>query len=479
MARITPQGVAPTTLPAYIERLNATYRAALGQDLSVAAESPQGQLIGNEALQLTEQDEALVTLANAFALPTALGFQLDNLGSLLGIGRRSARQSLVAVTLSGDSGTSIPADSRARTTAGDTFALTAAITIGTEGTVTGTMRAVEEGPVPAEAGALTEILDLVVGWTGVTNPTAATLGRLTESDVAYRSRYARLVAHNGRSGVENIQARILAVDGVEDAIVYENDTDSDVTLQELTITARSILAIVQGGTDADVGRAILETKPVGIPTSGTESVGVLHAQGQTTTIQFSRVMLVPLSVDATIAVGDAFPSDGVTLIKQRCAQWIAGIFSALPGYFDKTGQGIGESLDVRRLDTPILSVPGHRIADGPTALLKAGDGVVLDNTSTVEYVYQATAENTAPATPTGGVTTDDFVPTGWSADPIEPTGASIYVWRSTRTQTGGAWTNSDFATPILWSTIELPDPPALNDRFTLAEDDVAVEVSFA
>ncbi len=79
-------------------------------------------------------------------------------------------------------------------------------------------------------------------------------------------------------------------------------------------------------------------------------------------------------------------------------------------------------------------------------------GTVVANTGTLEYVYRATAENIAPDTPTGGAGSDDFVPTGWSASDIAPTAALPYVWRSTRTQTGGSWTASDFAAPALFSS---------------------------
>ena len=80
-------------------------------------------------------------------------------------------------------------------------------------------------------------------------------------------------------------------------------------------------------------------------------------------------------------------------------------------------------------------------------------GTVIANTATVEHVYRATETNIAPNTPTGGATSDDFVPTGWSAIDIAPTVARRYVWRSTRTQTGGAWTAADFAAPTLFSSL--------------------------
>ena len=88
-----------------------------------------------------------------------------------------------------------------------------------------------------------------------------------------------------------------------------------------------------------------------------------------------------------------------------------------------------------------------------TLVLGTTLGTAVDNTDTVEYVYRATDDDTAPATPTGGAGTDDFVPTDWSADAPEPTIALPYVWRSTRTQDGGAWADDDFAEPELFSEL--------------------------
>ena len=87
MARVTAQGIEPTTLQGYIEALEAAFRSALGQDLDLAPETPAGQLVGTLALTLTEADEALVAVGNGMSHSRALGVQLDDLGSLLGIPR--------------------------------------------------------------------------------------------------------------------------------------------------------------------------------------------------------------------------------------------------------------------------------------------------------------------------------------------------------------------------------------------------------
>ncbi len=87
MARVTAQGIEPTTLQGYIEALEAAFRSALGQDIDLAPETPAGQLVGTLALTLTEADEALVAVGNGMSRSRALGVQLDDLGSLLGIPR--------------------------------------------------------------------------------------------------------------------------------------------------------------------------------------------------------------------------------------------------------------------------------------------------------------------------------------------------------------------------------------------------------
>ena len=87
MARVTAQGIEPTTIQGYIDALEAAFRSALGQDIDLAPETPAGQLVGTLALTLTEADEALVAVGNGMSRSRALGVQLDDLGSLLGIPR--------------------------------------------------------------------------------------------------------------------------------------------------------------------------------------------------------------------------------------------------------------------------------------------------------------------------------------------------------------------------------------------------------
>ena len=68
-----------------------------------------------------------------------------------------------------------------------------------------------------------------------------------------------------------MESNVLEVSDVEDLLVRDNDTTSDVTLQGKIITPRSLYVAVQGGSDADVAQEIADSKGAGQPTVGAVS----------------------------------------------------------------------------------------------------------------------------------------------------------------------------------------------------------------
>ena len=355
MAVVTPAGIEPTTLEQYVDRLGAAFRSALGDDLDLAAESPQGQILTALALRLVEVDEAIVAVGNGMSRQRAIGSQLDDLGSLLGVARIVEARSTVTVTLAGQAGTTIPAGTRARTTDGDVFETPMdvagdvyVVVIPSGGSVTATMRAVEPGPVPAPAATLTSVVDLVAGWETITNAAAASLGRLAETDEEYRARYALVTARNARGSLEAVRAALLEVEGVRAVGVAENDSATAVTRQTVVISAHGIYAVVEGGANEAVAAAIARTKSAGATTSGAVSVTHTYRGGTTGTIRFARPIELALEVSIDIAPRADFPSSGVTRIIRGLVAHVAQL-------------RIGQALDTRRLLTPVQAVPGHTV----------------------------------------------------------------------------------------------------------------------
>ena len=66
-----------------------------------------------------------------------------------------------------------------------------------------------------------------------------------------------------------------------------------------------------------------------------------------------------------------------------------------------------------------------------------------------EFIFRRTANETAPPRPTGGETTDDYVPAGWSDDPLGVTASLPYEWVAQRHRRAGAW--GAFSTPGIWA----------------------------
>ena len=273
MITVDGTGVTAASLDGWIERLQELMRGALGDDLSLEAQTPQGQLIGVLSLMLVELGEAFVALAATTSVDHAVGAQLDAIGSVLDVYRVEATRSMVTATVTGVGGTNLPQGSRAKTVPGGREFRTVSDVVLSAAGVPVEMEAVETGPVDAAAGSLTEIVTLVVGWETVTNPSIAALGGDRQADGSYRTTYLARTAHSSVGPLAALEAAL------EDALAgktrrLENSTDAAVVVQEWTVPAHSILVVAEAGTDADVVRAVETHRGMGVGTLTAISGGV-------------------------------------------------------------------------------------------------------------------------------------------------------------------------------------------------------------
>ena len=375
MATITSEGVTPTSLAAYRTILENRYRQAFGDDLSLDAETPVGQIIGIEALANAEIDEIVVNYVNGFSTSHAVGRQLDDLVSLLRIARQGATNSTLTLRLSGVAGTTVHAGSRARSSEGTEWATDADATIASSGTIDAAATAVSEGAITAAVNTITTIVTLIAGWETVTNTTAAIPGRDSESDLSLRTRYRSSTSRLANGPIDAIRAALIDA-GVTRLRVVPNDTGADSTVQSVTINAHTILCIVQSGTDADIADAIERSKGLGTGTSGTTTVG---------DIRFTRASTVPIAVAVTTVGNERFPADGLLQIKQSLVDYSLGLWTGQTGQFDTDGFLIGQPIIVNRLYSPVNSVPGHT-----TSILTAtrqSDGSALPGLPQLHQLY--------------------------------------------------------------------------------------------
>lgn len=302
----------------------AEWRTAFGQDLVVTPETPQGVIITMEV----ESRDAMVRnnaeLANQINPDIAGGVWLDAIWALTTGGRRGASRSrLIGVEFRGTALTLIPAGSIATVQGtGAQFYTTANILLDNTGFATGAMESVDTGPIAAAPNTLVQVASSVLGWEQVTNPNAAELGRLVESDVASRRRRRQTLALQSVALPEAIISRLYDIDGVRSLSFRENVTDASIIIDGVTLVEHSIYVCVEGGTDLEVATALLETKSLGAAWNGSVVVNVTEpASGQVYEVKFARPTELTFLARVTVKSSTL---DVQTIVPAAIAQYVAG-----------------------------------------------------------------------------------------------------------------------------------------------------------
>lgn len=290
------------------DEIAAAQRASssLGPDWDTSAESPEGQLNAVMVEALAELWEQLGVIYRARDPNGATFAALDAATALTGTNRRPATKGTVPLRLSVAAGKTVPSGSVV-SMLGDTtnrWVTTTAAVNGTGGTLPIDVigEAQTAGVFAANAGTLTVIATPVAGWLSVTNTADAEPGKAAETDPELRARRELELAQGGTSPADAVRAALLAVPGVTQAVVIENDSDATVD----GVPPHSLESIVLGGTNAAVALALWKAKAGGISTHGSTTVSVLDAQGDPRSVKFTRPTDKAVWVQARIRVTSAY-----------------------------------------------------------------------------------------------------------------------------------------------------------------------------
>lgn len=123
------------------------------------------------------------------------------------------------------------------------------------------------------------------------------IGVPEENDVQLKVRRAKSFNLQSVGPAQSIRAALLATDGVSDAYVAENYTNTGPTDG---VPAHGVWIIVNGGTDADIAAAIYAKKAPGCDMAGSESAVVSLPQGNTFTAKWDVAESQDFSVVATL-----------------------------------------------------------------------------------------------------------------------------------------------------------------------------------
>jgi len=275
------------------------YKGVFGDGVDLTVQGPIGQI-----KQIMDEREALIWeamegLYNSQYPDSSEGISLDNALALVNIERKEATKSIISgVIITGTPGTTIPIDSVASVQGNPKARFLPIISgiIGEDGTLTIDMIAETAGAVAAPVGTLTVIETLVSGWSSITNPNAADIGKDAESDADYLTRSYTEKQQSNAGPIEAIRAALEKLNNVTSVVVIENVTNGTVN----SVPAKAIHCVVEGGLPADIARCIFNTKPAGIQAYGIIANTIVDSQGIPQSIGFSRPTDVNIYVDITI-----------------------------------------------------------------------------------------------------------------------------------------------------------------------------------
>lgn len=237
------------------------------------------------------------------------------------------------------------------------YSVDKSVTIGADGTATGTATALTKGPINPKNNTVIVIKTPTYGWTNVTNTGVVVVGAEPQTDEELHLEQQRATSNTEYRQIDAIYAGLLNVSGVEFARVYQN---TGLTTDSRGIDAKSVAAVVVGGTNEDIANSIAKKSANINSFFGSTEVDITDNQGQVNKIKFSRPEEVEIDVEVNITITDSsqFPAsteDAKKQIKKNIVSYAQ--------YNLQATEGFAPGVDVirTRLYTPVNEVPGFKI----------------------------------------------------------------------------------------------------------------------
>lgn len=316
MSYLTDEGLTAPRTADFLATIRDDFDSRSGVDYDWTAGDENGDLLALitavVADRLGDVGEALQALWDARNRASATGIALDNLGQIVGIAREGATYSTATVTLTGTTGTFIPAGSivegggdndDARWTTTDDVTLAG-------GTGSVVVQAATKGRIVATATAIDKIVTPISGWTAVSNAAAATPGTNREDDATYRARIATGTAVLGGGSTASLRAKLLALSYVQAAVVLANPTPATATVSGVSVPAFGVAVVLYPSTlttaqKEAVASLIFDTLAAGTPTTGAVSYTITDDGGGSQVVQWAWASTTTVNVVATITAFDS------------------------------------------------------------------------------------------------------------------------------------------------------------------------------
>jgi hypothetical protein len=318
--------------------IQAEYVAQFGPTMLLEDDTPQGRLIDIETTARSGVIGITAETANMINPQVSAGTFLKAICGLHDVWASGETFTvLTGVSMVGSFNTTVPSDSRIVDSDGNYYRLVADTAIGPAISALGNFQAVDAGPLNPTLASLS-IVDGTFGWTGIDATSAVVaVGSLEEDDSQLRAKRTAQLSKMGKGQTAAIASNVSAVDGVRALKNRDNPDSVGATIDGVVMPASSTWICVQGGVDADIGLALLDSKQTGSPYTGGSSNGTIVSQmlvdpisGQSYPVIFTRPIEKRSVVRITVASGSSV--DPATAVPTVVLQYANGQLPNEPGY---------------------------------------------------------------------------------------------------------------------------------------------------
>lgn len=324
-----------------------------GADANVTERAFLGILIRIMAWFLSLAWMAIEQVYHAGYRKSAEGVQLDKLLPSAGITRNLEEYAYGAIQIVGTPNHLVESGFLVSTETDITFETIEDIVLDINGLGTVQIIAQEIGVIGnVGANSIVEIVNPDANVTSINNLIATSGGREKETDQEARARADITVEGMGSGTAPAIRTALLELPNVRAAKVIENYTD---TVDAYGTPIRAFQSFVLGGTDIEIGEAILGAKAAGIQPYGTSTVQVADLSGTLQTVGFTRAVEVDIFANVTITTNASFGAQGIDEVKNALVKYIGGTDTNAQIY---SGLNMGDKVILAKSIAHVLNVPG-------------------------------------------------------------------------------------------------------------------------
>jgi len=241
------------------------FKEIYGEDIALEQDTQDGQQIGILTNVIYDLQTFISRIYNSLDPDLAEGHELDKILKLIATTRLPATKSKIDVDVTVSKNIELPSTYTIKDENSQEWRLSESVTL-EEGTTTLTFIAKEWGAITAQEHTINEQVTVVTEVVSLDNMQSAVAGREEETDEELRRRRNKLVGYNAKSLISSILGKLLDLNGVSDAIIYENNTDE--LDDEKDIPPHSIWIIVDGGELKDIAKTIAVDKTIGCGLKG-------------------------------------------------------------------------------------------------------------------------------------------------------------------------------------------------------------------